>query len=72
MSLLALSLSVLAAAASLAVAWRAWHAMSRLDDDLRAYASFELMRLDVAAATPVRPAPSGRVHHPSNPPQGLT
>ncbi len=72
MSLLALSLSVLAVAASLAVALWAWHAMTRLDDDLRTYASFELMRLDIAPGANARPAPSRRFNDPSDPPQGLT
>ncbi len=72
MSLLALSLSVLAAAASLAVALRAWYAMTRLDDDLGTYARFELMRLDIAPAANARPAPSGRFNNPSDPPQGPT
>jgi hypothetical protein len=68
MSLLALSLSVLGVAASLGVALWAWHAMTRLDDDLRTYASFALMRLDIApaanaAAGPRPPARSGRGHH---------
>jgi hypothetical protein len=72
MSLLALSLSVLAVAASLAVALQAWHAMTRLDDDLSTYASFELMRLDIAPVAHARPAPSRRFNEPSDRSQGPT
>jgi hypothetical protein len=68
MSMLALALSVFGVAASLAVALWAWHAMTHLDDDPRTYASFELMRLDIApvaiaSVTPLPPASAGRGHH---------
>lgn len=65
MSLLALTLSILAVAASLAVAVLAWHAMSRLEEDLRTHASIAFMRLDSPSAAHPRPAQAGRSNDPS-------
>lgn len=72
MSVLALSLSILAVAASLGVAVLAWHAMARLDDDLNIYASFEFMRLDNPRGRMPDARPPGASTTLPDPPQGFT